>query len=204
MQNLLRLLLILGLAGSFLTVLGSGAAWWLDEDRRLRRLLRRSLGGEPDGAIVARGRNTAAGFRLASAKVMVMRRGGAEALLYPLASLLGAELIVDGQVVARAMRDEPRRALDQVGGATSRVTLRLVFDDARHPDFDLDLWLPEDEVRRDARPPSAAIEEGRSWLARAEAILRRTPQVAVRHGHGDLTDALEVDDDPEGDEDALP
>jgi hypothetical protein len=201
-QNLLQLLLVLGLAGSLLTVMGSGAAWWLDEDRRLRRLLRRSLGGEPDGAIVARGRNTAAGFRLASNQVVVMRHGGAEALLYPLQALIGAELIVDHQVVARALRDEPRRALDQIATAASRVTLRLVFDDPRHPDFDLDLWLPLDEARRDSRPPAAAIEEARGWLARAEAILRRAPQVAVHDAHADPEDY----DDPDGSEtdDVLP
>ena len=38
MQNLLRLLLMLGIAGSALTFLGSGAAWWFEEERRLRRL----------------------------------------------------------------------------------------------------------------------------------------------------------------------
>jgi len=203
-QNLLRLLLVLGLAGSALTFAGSGAAWWFDEERRLLRLIRRSLGGEPDGAIVARGRNVAAGFRLASGQVVVMRDGGAHALLYPLRALVGAELIVDGLVVARALRDEPRRVPDQVGGAVDQVSLRLVFDDARHPDFVLDLWRPQDEARRDARPPSAAIEEARGWIARAEAILRRNPQVAVRQ-----TAPPDADDDGDFDEedpqdDALP
>jgi hypothetical protein len=201
-QNLLRLLLVLGLAGSALTFAGSGAAWWFDEERRLLRLIRRSLGGDPDGAIVARGRNAAAGFRLDSNQVVVMRDGGADALLYPLQALVGAELIVDGQVVARALRDEPRRALDQIGSAVERVSLRLVFDDPRHPDFILDLWLPRDEARRDSRPPSAAIEEARGWLARAEAILRRmSPQVAVRTPTPEPDedeDRFEGDDDDEG------
>jgi len=178
-QNLLRLLLLLGVAGSALTFLGSGAAWWFEEERRLRRLVRRALGGEPDAVIVARGRNTAAGFRLESDQIVVMRDGGAKALLYPLRALVGAELIIDGQVVARAVRDEPRRALDQIASAPSQVTLRLVFDDPRHPDFDLDLWLVKDLLRRDTLVPVAAIQEARSWLARAEAILRRTPAVAV-------------------------
>ena len=202
MQNLLRLLLMLGIAGSALTFLGSGAAWWFEEERRLRRLVGRSLGGEPDGVIVARGRNAAAGFRLESEQVVVMRDGGADALLYPLKALVGAELIVDGQVVARAIRDEPRRALDQIASAPNRVTLRLVFDDPRHPDFDLDLWLPQDQIRRDARPASGAIEEARSWLARAEAILRRTPAVAasepaVAH-HIEEVDVEEVEPEEEG------
>ena len=201
MQNLLRLLLVLGLAGSGLTFAGSAAAWWFDEDRKLRRLIHRSLGGDPDGVIVARGRNAAAGFRLASGQVVVMRDGGADALLYPLQALIGAELTVDDQVVARAVRDEARRALDHIAGAASRVSLRLLFDDARHPDFLLDLWLPEDEARRDVRPPAHAIEEARSWLARAEAILRRAPQVAARSvaAPDDEDEAEPVDEAPEND-----
>jgi len=108
-----------------------------------------------------------------------MRHGGASALLYPMRLLIGAELIVDGEVAARAVRDEPRRALDRIAGEARRVTLRLIFDDAAHPDFELDLWLAEDALRHNARPPAAAIQEARGWLARAEAILRRpapTPQ----------------------------
>ena len=196
MHNFLRILLILGIAGSAMTVLASGMAWWFDEERRLRRLVFRSLGGPPDGVIVARGRNAAAGFQLAAAKVVVMREGGAQALLYPLHALIGAELIVDDQVVARAVRDEPRRALDQIATSAKRVTLRLVFDDARHPDFDLDLWLPRDQLRRDARPPAMAIEEARGWLARAEAILRRPPPApTVRSAPPPLDDEAEDDFD---------
>lgn len=196
-QSLLRLLLLLGVAGSALTFLGSGAAWWFEEDRRLKRLVRRALGGEPDAAIVARGRNTAAGFRLASDQIVVMRAGGANALLYPLRALVGAELIIDGQVVARAVRDEPRRALDQVAGAPTQVTLRLVFDDPRHPDFDLELWQVRDILRRDTLVPVAAIQEARSWLARAEAILRRTPAAAVSVRETALEP--EEDDEPPSD-----
>ena len=173
MHNVVRLILILGFAGSATTLLAGLWAWWNEEDRRLRRIARRALGGEPDAAIVARGRDSAAAFRLASAEVLVMRRGGANALLYPMKLLVGAELIIDGEVAARAVRDEPRRALDKIAADARRVTLRLIFDDAAHPDFELDLWLAEDALRRAARPPTAAIQEARGWLARAEAILRR-------------------------------
>ena len=175
MHNLVRFILIVGFAGGAMTLLAGLWAWWNEEDSRLRRLARRVLGGEPDAAIIARGRDSAAAFRLASAEVLVMRRGGANALLSPMRLLVGAELIIDGEVAARALRDEPRRALDRIAGEARRVTLRLVFDDAANPDFDLDLWLAEDALRRDARPPDAAIQEARGWLARAEAILRRPP-----------------------------
>jgi hypothetical protein len=175
----IRIVLLLALAGAAVTFIGSAVAWWMEDQRRLRRLVRKVLGGAPDGVIVAPGRSSvgrgaAAGFRLASDQVVVMREGGANALLYRLHALLGAELIVDDHVVARAMRDEPRRVLDQVNNDARHVTLRLLFDDARHPDFSLDLWIPRDSLRRNARPPAAAIREARSWLTRAEAILRRS------------------------------
>jgi hypothetical protein len=53
------------------------------------------------------------------------------------------------------------------------VTLKLIFDDPRHPDFELDLWLEGDEQRRESRSPADAIQEANRWLARADAIVRR-------------------------------
>ena len=178
MHNIVRFVLIISFAGAATTLLAGLWAWWNEEDRRLRRLARRVLGGEPDATIIARGRNSAAAFRLAGGEVLVMRRGGASALLYPMRLLVGAELIVDGEVVGRAVQGEARRALDRIAAEARRVSLRLIFDNAAHPDFNLDLWLPEDGLRRDARPPAVAIQEARGWLARAEAILRR-PEVAA-------------------------
>ena len=69
----------------------------------------------------------------------------------------------------------------------------------------LELWLAEDRLRRDARPPGAAIEEARGWLARVEAILRRTPTgtarpVAVMRGVEDPDPDDIEDDDPDDDE----
>lgn len=185
MQNIIRLLLLLGIAGSAMTALGSGAAWWMDEERRLSRLVKHVLGGDADGCIVARGRNAAAGFRLATGKMVVMREGGAKAVLYPLGLLVGAELLVDDHVVGRALRYEPRRPLDQIAAGARSVTLRLIFDDASHPDFELELWSPQDQQRRNALTPAAAIVEGRRWLGRAEALVRRPPKPGFSRTAGD-------------------
>ncbi len=173
MIEIVRIILLLGIVGAGATFLGSTAAWWMDEQRRLYRLARKVLGGKPDGFIVAVGRNAAAGFRLESRQVLVMRDGGAHALLYRLHDLVGAELIVDDQVVARVLRDEPRRTLDQVAAGATQVVLRLLFDDPRHPDFSLELWQPNDQLRNEARSPAAVIREARAWLGRCEAIIRR-------------------------------
>jgi hypothetical protein len=175
MTDFVRLILMLALAGSAVTLAGSAAAWWLDEERRLYRIMRKVLGGQPDAAIVARGRNAAAAFRLDAERILVMWRGGSKALLYPLSALEGAELIVDDRVMARAFKGETRRALDHIENTAGKVTLRLIFDNPRDPDFDLDLWLAEDQLRRNSGSPGQAIQEARSWIARAEAILRRPP-----------------------------
>ena len=92
------------------------------------------------------------------------------------------ELIIDGQVMARAYRDEVRRPLDRVSAQASRVTLRLIFDDPRHADFDIDLWVAGDDLKRPNASPATAVQEANSWLARTDAILRRArprPKVAT-------------------------
>ena len=176
-----RLFLLLALAGVVVTLLGSAAAWLMDEERRIRRALKRVLKGSAEAVVIARGRGRGAGFNTSTGLMAVAWDAGAWLLIYRLDELMGAEVIVDGQVVARAYRGEPRRALDQTLEHAARVTLRLIFDDPHHPDFDVDLWLAGDETRRRANSPGDAMQEANRWLARAEAILRRpiAPRVAA-------------------------
>ena len=190
-----RLFLLLALAGVVVTLLGSAAAWLMDEERRIRRALKRVLKGPAEAVIIARGRGRGAGFNTSTGLMGVAWDAGAWLLIYRLDELMGAEVIVDGQVVARAYRGEPRRALDQTLEHAARVTLRLIFDDPHHPDFDLDLWLAGDEARRRATSPSDAMQEANRWLARAEAILRRpiAPRVAAAMP-GPVPDAAQDDD----------
>jgi hypothetical protein len=179
MTEIVRLLLLLVLAGAVLTFAGSTAIWFMDEERRLRRALKYVLKAEPETFVVARGRGRGAGFSFASGLLAVAWDAGAWCLIYRIDELVGAEIIVDGVVVARAFRGEPRRALDQVVAQADRVTLRLVFDDPAHPDFDLDLWLDGDENRKLTAFPADAVKEANRWLARAEAILRRPGTTAA-------------------------
>jgi hypothetical protein len=175
MTDMARLLLMLGLAGTAVTFLGSLAVWFLDEQRRLRRALRRVLQGEPEAMVLAQGRGRGAGFSFATGLAAVAWDRGNWCLVYRIDELTGAELIIDGQVAGRVYRGEPRRALDQMVSSADQVTLRLIFDDPRNPDFELDLWLRGDEARRDDWSPPAAIQEANRWLARADAILKRPP-----------------------------
>jgi hypothetical protein len=168
-SEVLRLVLLLLIAGAGLTALGSLAMWFMEESRRIRRSLRKVLGAEPDAMVVARGRGRGAGFSFFTGRAAVSWDNGAWCLVYGVDDLTGAELIVDGEVTARTYRGEQRRPLDHVGREARQVTLRLVFDDPKNPDFDLDLWLAGD----DRGSPAEAVQEANRWLARAEAILRR-------------------------------
>lgn len=175
MTDMARLFLLLGLAGTAVTFLGSLALWFLDEPRRIRRALRRVLKADPEAMVLAQGRGRGAGFAFQTGLAAVAWDRGNWCLIYRIDELIGAELIVDGQVAARVYRNEPRRALEQRVSSADQITLRLIFDDPRNPDFALDLWLHGDEARRDDWSPQKAIQEANSWLARCDAILRRPP-----------------------------
>ncbi|HLZ77304.1 hypothetical protein [Phenylobacterium sp.] len=172
MDEVTRLLALLGVAGIAVTLAAGIARWTNNEGRRIRRGLKVVLKGPPHGFLAALGRGRGMGFNFTSNQVAVVWDAGAWGLVYALDELMGAEVIVDGLVVGRAHRGETRRALDAFDAA-ERVALRLVFDDLAHPDFVLDLWLAEDEGRADELPPAEAIAEANRWLARIEALLRR-------------------------------
>jgi hypothetical protein len=94
------------------------------------------------------------------------------------------------------------------------VRLRLIFDDPRHPDFDLLLWVPDDEPRRDGWTAGEAVHEANSWIARVEALLRRptakraaaaevaarTPLPVAQAMEDDEEEAFEDEEDLEEDE----
>jgi hypothetical protein len=173
MSELWRLLLLVTLSASAVTFVGSAAIWFMDEERRIRRALRHVLRGAPETVIVAKGRGKGAGFNFTTNQAAVAWDSGAWCLIYRIDELMGAELAVDGQVIGRVFRGEQRRAIDQIVQQAAQVTLKLIFDDPRHPDFELDLWLDGDQQRRESRSPADAIQEANRWLLRADAIVRR-------------------------------
>lgn len=176
MENALRTLLLLGFAALAMTGGVAGAAWWFEDGRRLRRILRKVLGRTPDAEAVDGMYGRAAGLDLETGAVAVLWDRGGSGLVYALDELEGAELIVDGHVAARVAPGE-RRPLDTVAGEAMDVTLRLTFANARWPEFEVALW-GEGSVAR-ARPGesvSEAVKLGRRWLAHLDALLRRPPR----------------------------
>ncbi len=168
-MTLLRDLLLLALVACALTMLASAAAWWGEAPRRLRRALRRMLSGRIDAQLICWGRGLAMDLHGRRVAVAWERGGGR---VHDLDRLTGMELLVDGHVAARAFRGAEGRALDQIDRQAREVVLRLVFDDAHDPDFQIWLWRAGAAAEPNAS--SAAIDEARRWIARADAIMRQT------------------------------
>ena len=178
MDDVARLLTLLVLVGGALSLLGGLIAWRLDEVRRIRRSLTLVLEVDPQPLLTARGRGAGIGFNLAAGKLAVTSDRGVWCLIYGIDELMGVELIVDHQVVARAFRSESRRPLDQLATPEERVRLRFVFDDPAHADFDIDLWRSDDDDLRGRLDAETALQEANRWMARMEAVLRRGARTA--------------------------
>jgi len=173
MDEVGRLIVLMAIAGGAFTALGAAFLWFLDEGRRVRRSLKKVLGGEPHALLVARGTGKGVGFDFAANAVVVTWDQGGWCLKYRIEELMGAELIVDGQVTARTHRGEARRALDNLSGAKEHVRLRFVFDDLTYPDFALDLWRAASVAAKKGLSSAEALQEGARWIARMESLLRR-------------------------------
>ena len=173
MRDLGSLLVLLALGGGALTLIGAAFLWRLDETRRVRNSLTHVLGAVPQPMLAARGRGVGIGFDLSANALAVTWDKGAWCLTYRVDELVGVELILDRQVVARAFRGETRRPLDQSPEPIERVRLRFVFDDPGHPDFAIDLWRYGDEGRRGRLDADEALSEANRWMARMESLLRR-------------------------------
>ena len=63
-----------------------------------------------------------------------------------------------------------RTSLDILAPEAEQVVLRLMFADARHPEFELALWDAALPVQTSS--PGEALRLGRRWLSHLEALLK--------------------------------
>ena len=170
MAETLRVILLVALAAAALTTGALTLNWWMEPDRRLRRAMLKSLGTPPEVEAVSASEGRAAGLDFDGGQVAVLWNRGAHGLVYAFDEIEGGELIVDGHVVARVRRGEPRKALDVLAPDAEQVTLRLLFADARYPEFELALWNAM--ASGQAGSPPEAMRLGRRWLSHLEALLK--------------------------------
>jgi len=170
MGEAFRVVLLVGLVAALLTTGALGLSWWMEPDRRIRRALSKALGGasEAEAASVAEGKACALNF--SGGQLVVLWGLGAHGLAYDFDEVEGGEIIVDGHVVARVRRHEARKSLDVMVPDAEQIVLRLMFDDARHPEFELALW--DAAAPAPTGSPAEAMRLGRRWLSHVEALLK--------------------------------
>lgn len=170
MGEAIRAVLLIALAAAALTTAVLGLAWWMEPERRLRRALARAVGAtEAEAVSPTEGRAAALDFE--GGQVAVLWASGAHGLVYGFDEVEGGEIIVDGHVVARVRRGEPRKALDVMAPEADQIVLRLMFADARHPEFELALWTGLTPGAQHGSS-SEALRLGRRWLSHLEALLK--------------------------------
>jgi len=170
LADTLRVILLLALAAAALTTGVLALAWWMEPGRRLGRALLKSLGVVPEAEALSPGEGRAAGLDFDGAQIAVLWNRGADGLVYGFEEIEGGEVIVDGHVVARIRRGEVRKTLDVMAPDAETVVLRLLFSDARNPEFELSLWNATLAVQTGS--PAEAMRLGRRWLSHLDALLK--------------------------------
>lgn len=170
MAEAFRAVLLIALAAAALTTLALGLSWWMEPERRLRRALHKTLGGPAEAVALSAAEGRAAALDFGQGLLLVLWDRGAQGLAYAFHEVEGGEVIVDGHVVARVRRGEARKALEVMAPDAEHVVLRLMFADARRPEFELALWNAL--VPTAAGSPAEALRLGRRWLSHLEALFR--------------------------------
>ena len=170
MAEALRVVLLVALAAAALTTGALLLAWWMEPVRRMKRALLKSLGVVPEAEALSPAQGRAAGLDFDGAQIAVLWNRGALGLVYTFEEIEGGEVIVDGHVVSRVRRGEARKSLDVMAPDAEQVVLRLMFADARHPEFELALWDAARPVQTGS--PGEALRLGRRWLSHLEALLK--------------------------------
>lgn len=131
-------------------------------------------GAEADLASLEPARGLAVALAFDAGRLVIVRAfGQIPPRLYHPRQLVGIEVFLDDQLVARSLLGAPSRRIDQLNPNPSRVMVRLILDDPAHPDFELLLWDPSDKGSVLAEGPQVAFLTARRWLAHGEAIIRR-------------------------------
>jgi len=166
----IRLFLLVALVAAAGTTGVLALAWWMEPERRMRRAMLKSLGAPAETEAYSAAEGRAAGLDFEGGQIAVLWDRGGSGLVYAFEEIEGGEVIVDGHVLARVRRGEARKSLDVLAPDAEQVVLRLMFADARHPEFELDLWNATSPTQTGS--PAEALRLGRRWLSHLEALLR--------------------------------
>ena len=118
-------------------------SWWMEPLRRMRRALLKSLGGarlRPRPFRRPRGGPAGLGLRWGSGRRSVGQPGKFTDWSMPSRRSRAARSSSTGTSSPACAGARSRKSLDVLAPDAEQVVLRLMFDDARHPEFELALW----------------------------------------------------------------
>lgn len=170
MGEAFRVVLLVALAAALLTTFALSFSWWMEPTRRIRRALLKALGAPPELEAISVSDGKACALNFDIELIVVLWATGEHGLAYQFEEVEGGEIIVDGHVVARIRRGEPRKSLDVMAPDAESVILRLIFQDARHPEFELALW--DAGAPNQTGSPTEGLRLGRRWLSHLEALVK--------------------------------
>ncbi len=147
----------------------------VEQPKKLEDEVKEALAGaKPEVESIEPVRKAALAISYAANKIVIIRDFGKKPpRLYTINDLIGIEVFINDKIVARVLRAGPHKMLDDIAPEVHRVTIRLIFDDPSHPDYELVLWDPHDALTARAEGPRAAMETARKWFYHVEAIIRR-------------------------------
>jgi hypothetical protein len=142
-----------------------------ERSRQLVRGLRKVLRGEIHAFLIDHGRGCGVGFNFTSHTMAVGWDWGEWCLVYAISEMRGAEIIVDDRVAGWAFADDQLWSASKWENAEELVALRLIFDDAQHPDFVVELWGAGRSDARKGAGPAAAVAAANDWLEGLDALM---------------------------------
>jgi hypothetical protein len=142
-------------------------------------------------------------LNIEAGKIAVLWDKGRKGFVYKLDQLSGAEMMVDHIVLARCFRDRPAMPLDEIPLSAHRGVMRLVFDNPREPEYELEIWPALHGRGREHATPADAVQAGRTWLTKLELLLRRPAPRTLTRPAAPLPVLPDEDDPPPWDDDEL-
>lgn len=120
--------------------------------------------------------------------VLVREFGKTPTKTYDLWNIMGLELIVDGVVLARVIKNGAYKLIDQTMSDGNDIRVRFVIDDPLFPSYELLLWHPTDGGTARAEGPQKAMETARAWFYHIEAVHRHIEKPALAPASSDSED----------------
>lgn len=175
MPNIIPTLIILSAAGLFiLFILFRLYDAQVEKPRKLEDELKEALNGQkPDPVSIEPVRKAAVALHYPSDKFVLVREfGKLPTVTFPLSTILGLELMIDGKVIARVIRGGVHKMIDDTTPSGNEIKVRYIFDDPVFPSYELLLWHPTDGGTARSEGPRAAMDTARKWFYHIEAVMR--------------------------------